>query len=75
MRRALLALAAVPAVIAGPGCTVGSGAGSAIGALYVQGCNFSANPVDLGTAAVPACFDLSPTFFAGVPFRIWLTPW
>jgi hypothetical protein len=54
----LAAGAAGPALTLG-GCTVGSGAGSASGPLWVQGCE--------GTQTAPAAFDLHPTFFAGDP--------
>jgi hypothetical protein len=62
----VVAAAAVTAVAAG-GCTVGSGAGSASGDLFIVGCNPNDNPADLGAAGAPVAFDLSPTFFAGEP--------
>jgi hypothetical protein len=64
-RAAPLVLAALGAL----GCTVGSGAGSAVGPLYALGCDQSTTPADLGTFATPRCFDLSPTFFAGNPIE------
>lgn len=65
-RRAALVLLGIAAA----GCTVGSGSGSAKGSLWVNGCNNSSNygTPPMGTAAaVPAAFDLQPTFFAGEP--------
>jgi hypothetical protein len=57
--------------VAAAGCTVGSGSGSAKGTLWVNGCNNSSNygtpPGRMNMAAVPAAYDLQPTFFAGEP--------
>jgi hypothetical protein len=64
---AILALLGVAAA----GCTVGSGSGSAKGTLWVNGCNNSSDygtpPGSMNMAAVPAPYDLQPTFFAGEP--------
>jgi hypothetical protein len=65
-RRALLATTLALAG-AGAGCTVGSGAGSAVGPLYVVGCNTRNGPLSLGTFDTPACFNLNPSFFAANP--------
>jgi len=54
---------------AGGGCTVGSGSGSAVGPLYVLGCNTKGSPTNLGSPLTPVCFNLAPTFFAGTPIE------
>ena len=46
------------------GCTVGSGSGSAMGPLWVLGCNQGSN---FGTQQAQECFNLEPAFFAGDP--------
>lgn len=70
MRRTLwtVVLAAL-AGVAGGGCTVGSGAGSGVGPLYVVGCDTRNDVNNYGTFTDPACFDLAPTFFAGTPIE------
>jgi hypothetical protein len=45
------------------GCTVGSGAGSAAGPMFIVGCDKA------GDFATPACFNLQPSFFAGEPIE------
>jgi len=52
------------AALAFGGCTVGSGSGSAMGPLWVLGCSQGS---DFGSPQSPACYDLSPSFFAGDP--------
>jgi hypothetical protein len=59
-------VALVSAAVAMAGCTVGSGSGSATGALWVNGCT---NNGDYGSPMAPAPFDLQPTFFAGEPIE------
>jgi hypothetical protein len=61
---AAVALAAAGLGLALAGCTVGSGSGSATGPLWVVGCNMGE---DFGTPAMPAAYDLHPTFFAADP--------
>ena len=61
----------LPIALAGvcaAGCTVGEGSGSAMGMLWILGCNPPPN-IDYGTEAAPALFNLSPTFFAGEPIE------
>jgi len=65
MRYSLILLSAV----AVGGCTVGSGSGTATGALWIVGCleggNFGSPPPDEQFRP----FDLNPTFFAGEPIE------
>ena len=55
----------------GLGCSVGKGVGAASGTFYEYGCSKNGDycyaPDQCGTAAVPAPYDLKPTFFAGEP--------
>ena len=55
-------------LVAAGGCTVGSGAGTASGPLWIVGCqegeNFGSPP-----PGEPKEFDLNPTFFAGEPIE------
>jgi hypothetical protein len=53
--------------LGGGGCTVGSGAGSARGPIFLLGCG--QNGEDLGSFAAPVTFDLAPHFFAGEPIE------
>jgi hypothetical protein len=61
-RRATIA-AAASLMLGTAACTVGSGAGSATGELYVVGCDKS------NDYAMPSPFSLDPTFFAGEPIE------
>ena len=53
----------------GGACTVGDGKGSAQGTLYVKSCKPMKDPVDYGSLATPAPFDLHPDFFTGEPIE------
>ena len=66
MRRVLLVVLPVLAAVSAGGCTVGSGTGSAIGPLWILGCQ---DGHDYGTEADPNTFNLEPTFFAGEPIE------
>jgi hypothetical protein len=67
MRGAVVLGAAAAAALAA-GCTVGDGTGSAIGPLFVDGCNFGV--IDPVTGALaPKTFTLEPSFFAGEPIE------
>jgi hypothetical protein len=57
------------ALVAIGGCTVGQGSGSAMGNLYVLGCN---NGASFGTLTpdgqiAPVSYNMQPSFFAGAP--------
>lgn len=54
------------AVVSAAGCAVGDGSGSAMGTLWVSGCN---DGNDYGSQAAPADFNLAPTYFAGEPIE------
>jgi hypothetical protein len=54
------------ALVATAGCTVGSGAGSAAGPIWVVGC---LEGDDYGSPSAPREFNLNPTFFAGEPIE------
>ena len=60
----LISIAGAAASVAG--CTVGSGSGSAMGPLWILGCQDGAS---LGTEDDPQLFNLDPTFFAGEPIE------
>jgi hypothetical protein len=60
----LISIAVAAASVAG--CTVGSGSGSAMGPLWILGCQ---NGDPLGTPDKPQLFNLDPTFFAGEPIE------
>jgi hypothetical protein len=62
-RRAARAVVVALATLAGGGCTVGSGSGSADGTLMDVGCNKD----DLLEMPVP--YSLKPSFFAGEPIE------
>ncbi|HVV53473.1 MAG TPA: hypothetical protein VHO06_27700 [Polyangia bacterium] len=65
-RRAPLACGALVAALGG--CTVGAGAGSAKGSLFVASCNNGAPyGTEQGGALAAAPYDLAPSFFAGTP--------
>jgi hypothetical protein len=70
VRRASLVVAVLVA-LAGGGCTVGSGVGTATGDLYVFSCTCSSfecpKSSDYGSPDALKAFDLSPSFFAGEP--------
>lgn len=66
MRRAFAV--GVLAVLAGAGCGVGDGAGSAVGTLFVQGCR----PL-MADGMLPP-YSLKPTFFAGQPIEDYCPP-
>jgi hypothetical protein len=66
-RSLAIGAAAAAAAAAAGGCTVGAGAGSATGDLFVIDCNPNDSNPNLGSAQSPVAFDLSPTFFAGDP--------
>jgi hypothetical protein len=65
IRRVLLIVGPVLAVVSA-GCTIGEGSGSAVGPLWILGCQ---NGDDYGTEAKPKDFSLDPTFFAGEPIE------
>jgi hypothetical protein len=65
MRSGLL-IPALLAAVSAAGCTVGEGSGSAMGMLWILGCE---DGVDYGSEAAPLAFDLSPTYFAGEPIE------
>jgi hypothetical protein len=53
----------MPLVLGAAACTVGSGAGTAVGSLFVASCDGS------NSRAKPQPFSLNPTFFAGEPIE------
>lgn len=57
-------LALALALLSGSGCTVGSGTGSAVGDIWLLGCD---SEHDIGSAAQPQAYSLQPSFFAGEP--------
>ena len=65
-RRVMIAAAIACGGAAVSGCTAGSGSGAAAGPLWYTGCQ---DGQDYGTQAMPANFDLAPSFFAGDPIE------
>jgi hypothetical protein len=59
-------LTAAAAAVSAGGCSIGSGSGSATGALWMLGCS---EGDDYGSTDMPASFNLDPTFFAGEPIE------
>lgn len=64
--RSRLLISAALAAVSAAGCSVGSGSGTADGALWMLGCLEGANS---GTPDSPQEFHLFPTFFAGEPIE------
>jgi hypothetical protein len=66
-----LALLASAAALAPLGCAVGSGSGSAAGSLFVYSCRdtsaFGATDPANPLVVAPIPYNLSPTYFAGLP--------
>jgi hypothetical protein len=62
--RAWALLLGAGALLAMGSCSIGQGSGSAMGTLYVLGCNDGAN---FGVMSSPRTYDMHPSFFAGVP--------
>lgn len=63
LARSLALVVALPFVLSATGCTVGSGAGCAVGSLFVTACNESS------ARATAAPYSLTPSFFAGEPIE------
>jgi hypothetical protein len=67
--RAVGMLIAAAAAVTSAGCTVGSGAGSVVGPMFLLDCNGESSTPNVGTPAAPTCLNLAPKFFAGEPIE------